>query len=789
LWRAPGFTLSVIATLALGIGSATAIFSVADLVLFRAPPYPRPDELVVLGFTQNRGAYSGTFIEALPAVQLATYREYSRSFVEFASLEFFRVNLVSEGTPMGVALGRVSHDYFHTLGVLPALGRVFLPEENRAGANGVVVLSHRLWQQMFSGDPGVLGRDVLVGGQSCRVIGVLGRDFRTPLSQPAADLFQPVVIQIDPARMREMLSSHYAIARLRPGVTPTQATQELAGIKVPLPASLETFLADRTVRAASLAESRPTRLQEPYWALLAAVGFLYAIACINAVNLMLARVLGRRKELSVRLAVGCSRGQLARLLLTESLVLTVLAGLAGLLVAIWGFPAMLALAPAGAINSLGTTGLDWRALAFTLALSVPTGFLVALAPAWRVASTNAIDGLKEGGQALGESRRLRQVRSALVVLEAALAVVLLAGAGLMVRSVARLQEIDRGFDPADKVAVWLQLPVGSYGTVETRQQFFRRLDEQVRAIPGVLGVAMTSAVPLAGISTQTLTKPDGTEIRCGMYPVSAGFLRTLGLPMKKGRWFEERAAGGAPVVVISESMVRDYFDGKDPLGRHLPLGSRKEGWEVIGIVADVREQPREKPRPQIYYPSWQSPRQEVVSILMRLANPTDAKLGEAVRRAVFAVDPLVAAMPPRVLLAAAESQIRQERFTLTVLQVLATLSLALAALGLFAVMAYSVRRRQGEFGVRLALGATPRDLFRLVLTRGLALVALGVVIGLGLAWGLTRFLQNLLYETSPNDPLVYAAVAALLLLVAALGCWLPARQATRVNPADVLRAE
>ena len=783
LAKSPGFSAAVILTLALGIGSSTAIFSVADRVLFRALPYPAPEQLVVLGYNAQLAGGSGFNPGQLP-IQLAAYRERAKSFSAFAALESASVNLVVRGEPLGVTLGRVTVEYFSTLGAIPLHGRAFVSGEDQLGADNVVVLSHRLWLERFGGDPAVLGSEVLVGGQSCRIVGVLPRDFQPALGR-GADLFQPLVVTVNPARP---LGSYVSVvARLRPGIVAAQAQAEVSTIKVEVSAAFARALERWETRVVPLADWQRTRQSATYAALLAAVGFLYAIACANAANLVLTRVHGRRKELSVRLALGCSSGGLIRLVLIENLLLTTVAGLAGLLVAQWVFPALLQFAPSGGARYGGNPAMDWRVLAFTAGLSAITGLLVSLVPAWRLAHANVTEGLKEGGQTLGESRRLRQLRDGLVVLEAALAVALLVGAGLMVRSVQRLQSVDLGFDPTNKVAAWLQIPANAYRAPDARRTFYQKLEERLIAVPSVQGVAITAVVPLAGSTSLDITKPDGTEYIVGFNPVTLGYRSMLGLALVKGRWFDDATPGGAPVVVINEAMARGYFGDENPIGRPLAIVTGQK-WQVVGIVKNVREQPREQPQPQLYFPFWQLTASGV-SVLLRLGKAPDVALADAVRRAVYAVDPLVATMPLRPLTDAAAARVSQERYTLAVLQVLSALALGLAVLGLFAVMAYNVAQRMGEFGVRLALGAMPEDLFRLVLRRGIALTAFGVLVGFGAAWALTRFLQSLLFETSAVDPVVYIVVALLLLAASALGCWLPARRATQVDVAKLLRSE
>ncbi|WP_158305352.1 ADOP family duplicated permease [Opitutus terrae] len=788
LAKSPGYTLAVVLTLALGIGAATAIFSVADRALFRPLPYPAADELFVVGRTTPRHA----FIPHLLPVQLASYRENAKSFRSLAAFEHSWSNVVVGNAPAGGITAGISADYFDTLGTLPLLGRLFLPGEDQPGAGRVIVLSHRFWRDKLGAAPTAIGRVVLVGGESCEVVGVLPPDFRPPLGT-AADLYRPLASAPNPAAPFAG-KVVYVVGRLQPGATSAQAAAELAGIQVPVSGSAARQLAEQKPKLMPLTEW--THQQSPFamhGALLAAVAFLYAIACTNATSLMLARVHGRRRELSVRLAIGCSRSQLLRSVLAENLALVLLGGAGGGLAAIWGLPALERLASSAAAADGAVWQLDWRALAFAAALSLVTSVLVSLAPGWQVLHANVSEGLKDTAQALGESRRLRRVRGGLVVVEAALAMALLIGAGLMVRSVVHLQHIDRGLDLTNKVSVWLKLPDGSYRSAEAQLELTRRLEEQLRTIRGVQTVAVTTGVPpFSGAISWPLAKPDGSAYQANVNPVSPGFLRTLGLVLVRGEWFDDARPSGERVVVINEAMARGFFGAEDPLGRSLVVmpGQQKQApWRVVGVVADVRGRVHASPSPQLYYPYWQMPSTFAVTVVFGLGGPRDTAFDDAVRRAVFVVDPLIATLMITSLDEAANSQLAQERYVLRVMQVLSALALALATAGLFAVMAYAVAQRMGEFGVRLALGALPSDLSRLVLRRGLVLASIGVLIGCSTAWALTRFLQSLLYETSPLDPLVYAAVALLLLAAAALGCWLPARRAARADVARLLRAE
>lgn len=785
LAKSPGYSVAVVLTLALGMGAAVAIFSVVDQTLFRPPPYPNPDQLVVIGYKSKRF----DFLPAILPVQLAAFREQAKSFTSFASLEDRWDNMVYRGQPTGVAIGAVPADYFGNLGVLPLLGRTFVEGEDKAGADNVVILSHALWRDRFDSDETVVGRRVTIGNVGCQIVGVLPADFRPP-DMHYAQIYQPLVLTVDPTQPVSARSL-WGLGRLRPGVTLAQAQAELAAIKINVSAAGARTLADREPALRPLNYRTQGVTDDKSWTMVAAVSLLYAIACANATNLMLARVHGRRKELSVRLAIGCGRGGLVRLVLVENSLLMALAALSGLLIARWIFPALVLLAPSSEIGSLATK-LDWRASAFCGALSLFTGLVVSLPAVWRLSRADVAAGLKDGAQALGESPSLRRMRGSLVVVEAALAVVLLIGAGLMVRTIQRIVHVDRGIDPTNKVGMALTLPPKVYASVEARQGLSLQLDERLRGVPGVQSVAFATVVPLSNMSsTMFLTKGDGTELRVSPNGVAPNFMRMLGLPLVKGRGFEDARPGDAPVVVISESLARQFFGDENPIGRPLVIRQDAAPWEVVGVVRDVLDSVRRSPRPQLYFPTWQLPvgGGTGMTVLLRTSRSMDVPLADGMRRAVYAIDPRIVALPPHEFAQTVANEVKNERYLLTLLQVLAGLALVLALLGLFAVMAYSVAQRMGEFGIRMALGAVPAQLFRLVLIRGLVLAGSGVAIGCAAAWGLTRLMQSLLYETSPHDPVVYGIVAITLVVAAMAGCWVPARRAMRVDVAKLLRAE
>jgi putative ABC transport system permease protein len=529
-----------------------------------------------------------------------------------------------------------------------------------------------------------------------------------------------------------------------------------------------------------------------YWVFLGAVGFLYAIAGSNAVSLMLARTVARRRELGVRLAMGGSRWQIIRLLLTESLVLTTLAGFIGIFIAQWGYWALMTRqspqAPAPAVQ---VWALHLPMLATVVAVSVLTSILVVIIPALRINHTHLSEALKEGAGSLGDSRRLQRMRSGLVVAQAALAVTLLAGAGLTLQSFWRLERVNLGFDPANKLAVNGVLPDGI--SQEAFLSLTTRFRDDIARLPAVVDVTYSGILPLANFAASWEVKIDGRpelgEIQFSANRVSPEYFTTLGLPILAGRGFAGMRPSDPPVAIINETAARRYFGSINPVGQHLDL-DRYGKWEIIGVVTDVREWGRRQEiKPQFYYPFWQPPVFTGSFIeLVRLATAPPSGLEAMIRRAAYTAEPRLI-VNVQHLADNAQQDVQNERNAMLILEVLSALALVLAATGLFAVMAYAVAQRQREFGVRMALGAAPGDLQWLVLRRGLVLAAAGVVIGLSAAWGLTRFLQSVLYETSPHDPVTYASVAGVLLAVAAAACWLPARRAARVDPMIALRAE
>jgi putative ABC transport system permease protein len=789
LTRAPGYALAIVGILALGLGSATAIYSVVAGWLFPDRQYPDADRLVRVESVSKGDTYSLPMV-FLPHVLAC--RENTTSFTGAACAQTDTLNLVLNGEPEGASVARITADYFPLLGVVPALGRTFLPGEDKAGAPAVAVLTYGLWRDRFGSDPAVVGRDLTLNERSYRVIGVLPRDFSAPLGA-SGRLYLPLALPTTATAQRSP-TTYSVIARLKPGITPAQAQAELRTFRpaagTPFADYIATF--QTVVTPIAIKPSYPgfARIRLMFWTALGAVGFLYAIACVNAGGLMLVRSLGQRRELGIRLALGGSRWAVVRPIILESLVLALVSILAGVLVAKWLFPALMALAPGSDGTTMTRTlTLSWRTLGFLAALGLLTGLVVAAVPAWRSARLDANDTLKEGGQVVGESRRLRALRGGLVVIEAALAVTLLTGAGLMVRTFQRLQNVALGYDPSHKLAVHISLPRDERLAPDVHLARCNQFVERLSHLPGVHGAALASVVVPSGYSPRKLRiadRPEAGDIEAEGGVFSPEYLATLGVKLRAGQNFDQFRPGGPGIVLINETMARKYFPDRNPVGQRLDISAR-EKLEIVGIVGDIRT-PREDARPRYYTPHWQS-RSGSLSILVRTAGEPGPKVGAELRRAIYEVDPKFAVSSIQTLEKRLAYELALERLMLTVLEVLAGLALLLAALGLFAMLAYTIDQRRGEFGIRLTLGAAPGSIYQLVIGRGLVLTFFGVVLGLGAAAGLSRFLESLLYETSRHDPLTYGLVGAVMLLVAVPACWLPARRAARVNPVEVLRAQ
>ncbi|HWA85120.1 MAG TPA: ABC transporter permease [Opitutus sp.] len=780
------FTLVVTLTLALGIGSAASIFSVTDWILFRANAFP--DDVFLVGGANDLSRSNPNRYDFMARAYMAQTGAMS----EWAKAAYLSGNVVVEGQPVATSCLGVSPNLMPMLGITPALGRGFVAGEDVEGRNDVVIVTHQFWQQHLGGTPAALGRKLRVGDSLCTVVGVFREAQNFPPYLYSA-VFRPLTYRVDPARPWN--PSLLLFGRLQPGVTREVATQILSSARVDPPKQLRASLVNDHPVLSSMDELNQALHLQIYWVLLGAVGFLYAIACLNASNLMLVRMLGQRRELCIRLALGGGRWRIIRLLAVESFSLSLLASLAGVVVANWLFP--LLLRAAGNPNSTPNWAL-WhlnpRVLVVLGLLTLATSLLIVIIPAFRVLRADIHSGLKDGGPALGESRTLARLRGLLVVLQAAFAVILLAGAGLMIRTFHRFQKIDLGFDPAGRIKVQIGFPPDAPSGSEVRLARLREIQTDLAHIPGVRAAGFGSDILLPGyyFASQSIAGPEGKPIRAAMVGFNVGYQNVAGIKLRRGQWLTQSTGNE---ILVSETLARTLWPNQDPIGRFLRPASSAyspppdwKGWLVVGVVGDVRSTMREAPGLFVYCPeSWFAA--GFNTFILRLARDFDPSFAGAIRRNLYSFDPDLVVYQIVPLAELRNSQLWIERLANSVLEVLAGIALALTIVGLFSVLAYTVDRRMGEFGVRVALGATRRDLVELVLRRGLMLTLVGVVLGAAAALALTRCLQSLLFETSAQDPWILAAVAVILVFTSILACALPAARATKVDVSRLLRSE
>ena len=807
LAKSPGFVCAVVVTLAVAIGATAAIVNVALQVLHPSLPFADPPALMVVQeFNTRTGEPS-----VMTAAGFAGLHARATMFSELAAQHPEEMNLVVGGRPSAVKAVWVTPGCFAAFGVAAERGRTFADEEHlAANAGSIAVLAHRAWVAEFGSDPSVPGRTVVLGGRPCRIIGVMPESFIAPIGFPAWDVFLPTTEQAL-ARGAWWQTLVWAVGRLKPGVQLSQAEAELAAVGPPddLPAGVFPGVVPRVVPVRSLYRSDRDRVMA---VLLGAGAFLYAIACANAFNLVLLRTIGRRAELGVRAALGGCRQRLFQLLVVENLILVGAAGVSACLLSRW-FGFLLVRSMDYWWRSAGPVAVRGGTLA--LAVGVATlgaVVVVGIAPAGRALRAAGPGGLALRTGSLGEGRQFRRWRPAFAVVQAALAVVMLAGASLCGRTLVHLVKAGVGFDPARRIAVAGQLPPPAFSYPPRNDNYLSlagRLQEEFARLPGVERCALASSPPLLGRKEAGLVQIDGRPapggLRCSFNRVSPGYFATLGVRLLRGRGFDGMRGGDPGVVVINETMARECFPGEDPLGRRLDLGRRgqwhavygreaeeRETWEIVGVAADVRDEgQRVAPGPQCYVPFWQRNPYDVqsVGVVLQLQGPPVAGFAQAVRGAAFAVDPDLVICDVTSLEERAASSIRLERCASVSLGVISAFALALAGMGLFAVLSALVAERRREFGVRVALGAKPGGLQWLVLRRGLGWTALGVAIGLGASWALMQILQVVLYATSPHDPAVFGGVALFVFTVTGFACWLPARRVARIDPMVALRAE
>ncbi len=790
LLRTPGFTLIAVAALALGIGANTAIFSVVNTLLLDRLPYRDPERLVVVWERnlprdrKNNVVSPGNFLH---------WREMNRVFEDIAAVSItFRTTLTGSGDPEELPVQYVTAAISPILGVPPQQGRLFTPEDDSPSAN-VVIISDRLWRRRFGADPSVVNRTILLNGTPQVVVGVMPPGFS--ILDKNVDVWQTIGFrpEMRTPRGRWMMT----VAKLREGVTVARAQEDMTRVHAELTRMFPAFNTGWTARVVSLSDQLTGDVRPALLVLLGAVGFVLLIACANVANLLLARSTARHRELAVRAALGAGRGRLVGQLLAESFLLSAVGGIAGLLLAWWATLGLRgAIAQQLPIARLDAVSIDGRVLVFTLAAVVISGFAFGLLPALSAAGASLSDALKEGGRT-GTAARGARARNVFVVVETALALVLLVGAGLLIRSFAALLSVDPGFDPSHTVTMKVSIPGSKYATAEQQRAFYDQLFERLDAIPGVRAAGGTSFLPLNGLGAATAFEivgrpkpPAGQEPVTDVRVTTHDYFQAMGIRLVRGRLFDRSDAGSnVRRVIISESMARTYWPDEDPIGKQIVVAWNDPGPDVIvGVVGDVRQETLEKEvRPSIYWPPSRFT-YPFMTVAIRVAGDVSSVVPAATAR-VHELDPNIAVADVRTMTEVRDISVAQRRLTTLLLGAFAALALVVAAVGIYGVISYAVTQRTQEIGIRMALGAQRSSVLTMVLRQALMLAGAGILVGAVGALLLTGLMTNLLFGVTASDPVTFVAVAALLGVVAAVAAAVPGLRATRVDPVVALRAE
>jgi predicted permease len=797
LKRSPGFTAVAILTLALGIGANTAIFTVIDATLLRPLPYKEPDRLVTV---EHHYPSLSDLLAPVSVAGFLAYQKKTESFESAAVETGWQPSLTGRGDPERMRGSRVTGDYFTVLGVPAEVGRVLRADEATAGHEKEIVLSHGLWQRNFGGDKGVLGQRVLLDGESYEIVGVMPQDFKD-FFNTRAEIWSPLVFtpaQMDPSRWTNEYLNF--TGRMKGGTTLEQVTADMAAYGVQLRTdNPDRFGPSWGLQVTSLNEKATGNIRSALIMLLVAVGFVLLIACANVANLQLARAASRSREIAVRVALGASPGALVRLLLTESVLLSVAGGALGLLLAIWGVPALIALNSRN-LPAAADLHLNGAVLVYTAVVSLLTGLLFGMAPALRLSRTSLQESLKDGGKGAAGDRGGLALRRGLVIGTLALALTLLAGAGLLVRSFGRLVGVDPGFDPDHLLTFTVALPATKYPGHDEQVAFWDRLQRDLSHVPGVVAVGVTTVMPFGGswgtasFNVEGYQAPANTPNPWGdVRQVTTGFLPALKAPLKAGRQFDEHDVATSPqVVIVDEEMVSRYWAGQDPIGKRITFDNLSDStiqWiTVVGVVGHTMHEGLDgKRRVQLYFPMAQS--SVPFGNIAARGTGDPLTLMPSMKAALHEIDPDLPIANVSTMEQLIDGTTGQRRFAMYLLSGFSILAATLASIGLYGVMSYLVTQRARELGVRLALGAATRDVLGLVVGQGMRLALIGVGLGLVSALVVTRFIRSLLFNVAATDPLTFVLIPLLLLGVAFLAVYLPALKATRVDPVVVLRAE
>jgi putative ABC transport system permease protein len=792
LAKHPGFTAVAVIALALGIGANTAIFSVVNAVLLRPLPFSDPQSLMVIyEFRADRGGVRSS----VSYPNFVDWRKQSSTFERFSSYRDTDLVLTGLAEPLRLHGAVVNADLFPILGVSPAIGRAFTEEEDGKDSR-VVLLSHRLWAQRFGSDPGVLGRSLTLGGKGYTVVGVMPAGFQFPVDGENIDMWTTVALD---SGMFEQRGAHYmhVIGRLKPGVTVTAARAEMDGIAANLERQYPDDNAHRGIVVVPALESLVGDVRPALLILLGAVAMVLLIACVNVANLLLARATTRHREMAIRAALGANRLRVVRQLLTESVLLSIVGGSLGLLIAMWGTSALVALSRED-LPRAAQIGLDIKVLGFTLLVSLITGVVFGLAPAIQSSRTDLTEALKEGGRGSSEGGGRNRLRGVLVVAEVAIAIVLLAGAALLIQSLRHLEQVNPGFNPHNLLTFNIGLPEVKYPAPQ-QVEFYRQLKARLESLPGVKSASAVMPLPLGGDRMRVTFEVEGRPLAKGELPVTEirtiglDYFRTMGIPLVKGREFDEHDdKKGAPVIIVNEAFAIRFFPGEEVIGKFVKPGISADDDEekirqIVGVVGNVKHNKlNDEADPEAYEPHAQL----TFDMSMLVRTETDPRsLINAVQKEVRAMDPDMPAYGIKTLDDYLSASVARPRFNALLLGVFAALALILTAVGLYGVMNYSVTQRTHEIGIRVALGAGSREVLGMVVRQGMTLTGIGIAVGLVGAFFLTQFLSSLLFGVSATDPIIFALISVILAIVALGACFVPGRRATQVDPMVALRQE
>jgi putative ABC transport system permease protein len=801
LQRRPGFTIVAVLTLALGIGANSAIFSIVNAVMLRPLPFKEPERLATLWERNPKEGYE----QNPPAVpNFVDWRSRNKSFEQIAIYTFDRkFNLTSGDQPERIEGAQVSPNIFELLGVSPISGRVFSAEEEQPGREQVVILSHNLWKRRFASDPAAIGKTVEIDGRSHSIVGIMPPGFQFPggtgvilnlFSHPAAELWVPLSISPESLNQRSA-HSHQVIGRIKSSVTLEQAEAEMTSIQQQIAKDYPGEFVGTSIKLTLLYDQVVGSVRLPLFVLLGAVAFVLLIACANVANLLLASATARQKEIAIRITLGAGRARVVRQLLTESILLALLGGIIGILITFWGIDALLSILPDNTPRA-NEISIDRWVLGFTFFISILTGVFFGSVPALQVSRTNLNEGLKEGGRTATDGLHRNRTRSLLVVSEVAFSLVLLIGAALMLQSFNRLLQVKPGFNPENVLTMQLSLPRAKYNRVK-RATFFQQAIEGIKTLPGVVSAAAVTIPPMSGSNDnyafQIENRPpvfNGKSTSTEFRPISPEYFKAIEIPLLKGRSFNEQdEKSSTNVLMINESFARIYFAGEDPIGKRMTLGVNNFTGEIIGVVGDVKGFGLDaNVREEVYGLYSQAPFWPDMTLVVKTAsNPMSLAAG--IRGRIQELDREQPISNIRTMEQIISESVSQPRFRSLLLGIFGLVALVLAIVGIYGVISYSVSQRTHEIGIRMALGAQRGDILKLIVGHGMGLVLAGVVIGLLIAFALTRVMSSLLYGVSATDLTTFISIPILLAAVAFFAGYIPARRATRVDPMVALRYE